>query len=504
MTKIKKFLIENYVIFLILIFGAFLLSINVNKPFIGHHDFNSAFFSNIARNLIRYDIKNTKLGLVLDSGPQSPYHFNYYTHNVPLHPWFLALSFRLLGQGEFQARVISIIFSLGALFFVYKITQKLFSASTAILAGLFFTTSSMFIYFGSNVFPEPQTICFSLGSFYFFSCWLEKRGKWDLYLMLMLTVLSLLTVWGAYFLVPFLALYYFLFESKKGIKTIIFFTILPFIIFSLYLGYLFLITNGSGFVSGLKTAFLFRLDNLDGGGGNNIPFRSFFAEEMHRALAYYSKTTIALVLGWALLLVMDIAKKRYVKRDFLLLSLLFWGLSYPLVFHQAAFIHDYFLIYLSPFIAIAAAVFIAKFLRLLRIKSGTAKLLVVFILFSFPLFQFLQTKNFTSALLATSENKQGMELGFWLAQNTNFQDKILVLSGQFGAFFGVFTNYYGDRVIIYSDYSLSDFKKEQVDNKYDYIVYIEGRDTLPDVKSYLAGKYAYTQDNIFTIFKTKQ
>ncbi|GEM_PF-1644379 len=499
--KLTKFLIENYAVLLILTFGAFLLSININKPYIDHHDFNSAFFSQIARNLTRVNITSSKLGQVLGSGPLDPNHLSYYIDNVPLHPWLIALSFRFFGQGEFQARIISSLASLGSALLIYKITKKLFSKPAGVLASLLYVTSPMFIYFGSNVFPDPLAIFFSLSSFHFFILHLAKRRILDFYFLLISSTLSLLTVWGSYFLVPFLVLYYLVFEDKKDIKKILIFAFLPVIVFGLFLLHL-LILRGTNFVPPLASAFTSRL-NIPFQKGFQISPKSFFTEEFHRTLAYYSKTTVALSLAWFLLFAREIVKKDYNKKNFLLLTLMLWGISYPLFFQQAAFIHDYFLIYLSPFIAISASALAVTILKKVKSKNAAQVTTILFVI-GLPLIQFSQTRNFTSALLSTSGSREGMELGQILAKNTNPADRILILSGQFGAHFGVFTNYYADRTVDYQDFLLADFQSKQVVKKYDYIVYVDGRDTGQDVANYLIASYPLLKNGIFTVVKTKR
>lgn len=499
--KLTKFLTHNYLLIALLIFGAMLLSININKPFIGHHDFNSAFFSQIAANLTRYNVSDTKLGLVSGSGPLDPKHLSYYTHNVPLHPLLVALSFRLFGQGEPQARIISVIASLGMLFFVFKIAERLFSKPIAILSSLLFITSPMIIYFGSNVFPEPLTIFFSLASFYFFILWLDKKDNRDFYAFVVLSALSMFFVWGSYFLPPFLALYLFLFEKRVSFSKKIVVGVLPVLVFGLFLIHLFII-NGSNFIPGLTFAFTSRL-SLPAQTGDTFSAKAFLAEDFHRIMAYFSKTTILLSAGWVLLFISRIARRSYDKKSLLLTILFAWGISYSLVFQKAAYIHDYFLIYLAPAISISAAAFSIHTLSWVKSKTYI-KFVTALIIFGLLLVQILQTANFTSALLASEGNKQGMELGNLISTTTQFDDKILILSGQFGAFFGVFTNYYGDRYTVYSDYSLEDFKTEQVDKKYSYVVYIEGRDTKEDVAAYLANDYQYSKSGIFTIFKTEK
>lgn len=499
--KPTKSLIENYAIFLILILGAVLLSINVSKPFIGHHDFNSAFFSQIARNLTKVNIASSKLGLVVGSGPLDQKHLSYYIDNVPLHPWLIALSFRLFGQGEFQARIISSLASLGSALFVYKITKELSSKSAAALAGLLYVTSPMFIYFGSNVFPEPLAIFFSLTSFYFFILWLAKKRVFNFYFLLISTTLALLTVWGSYFLVPFLVLYYLVFEHKKDVKKILILAMLPVIIFGLFLLHL-LILRGASFIPALLFAFTSRL-NTPFQGGSQISPKVFLTEEFHRLIAYYSKTTLALFLGWCLLFAKEIIKKEHNRKTFLLLILMLWGLSYPLIFQQAALIHDYFLIYLSPAIAISAPVFSMQILKKMKTKNAV-QFTTLLLIIGLPLLQFLETKNFSSALLSSNANRQGYWLGQMLAKSTGQKDRILVLSDQFGAHFGIFTSYYANRWIDYRNFVLSNFQKQQVDKKYDYIVYIDGRETPQDVDNYLVASYPYVKNDIFTLVKTKQ
>ncbi|MEX2028061.1 MAG: glycosyltransferase family 39 protein, partial [Candidatus Curtissbacteria bacterium] len=444
----------------------------------------------------------TKLGLVSGSGPLDPNHLSYYTHNVPLHPLAIALSFYFFGQGEFQARIVSVIASLGILFFVYKITERLFSPPTAILASLLLITSPMIVYFGSNVFPEPLTIFFSLASFYFFVLWLGKKNNRDFYTFVVLSAFSMFFVWGSYFLPPFLALYLFLFEKRINISKKLIVGFLPIFVFCLFLLHLYTV-HGSSFISGLTFAFTSRLNLPAQTGSEAFSTKAFLVEDFHRTIAYYSKTTILLSAGWVLLFVSSVVRRNYDKRGLLLFTLLLWGMSYSLVFQKAAYIHDYFLIYLAPAIAISAAAFSVHVLGWAKPKKY-AKFATAIIILGLTLAQVLQTKSFTSALLSSEGNRSGKELGDLISTTTQFNDKILVLSGQFGAFFGVFTNYYGDRKIIYSDYSLEDFQIEQVDKKYNYIVYIEGRDTKEEVAAYLADNYQLSKNGIFTIFKTQK
>src|SRR3989344_9213561 len=74
-----------------------LLSFEINKPFWGHHDWNSVVYSNIARNYVRYGYLATKLAQVTNYDYQEPKNFGFITHYPPLLPILMSLPFHLLG-----------------------------------------------------------------------------------------------------------------------------------------------------------------------------------------------------------------------------------------------------------------------------------------------------------------------------------------------------------------------------------------------------------------------
>jgi hypothetical protein len=152
---------------------------------------------------------------------------------------------------------------------------------------------------------------------------------------------------------------------------------------------------------------------------------------------------------------------------------------------------------LAPFIAISSASLIGEIFRILKNSFGFK----YFYLFMFlvPFFQLLLVGKFTQALFKTSANREGYILGNALNKNTKFEDKILILSGQFGAHFGVFTDFYSDRHIDYSDYSIE--KLQKVISNYQYIVYIEGRDTGKEVDDYLLSHYPASSNTSFKIYR---
>ena len=60
--------LSKYIIYLVILLAFFLLLPKIDKPFFGHHDWNGVFYSNIARNYLRYGYLKTKFGEVTNYG----------------------------------------------------------------------------------------------------------------------------------------------------------------------------------------------------------------------------------------------------------------------------------------------------------------------------------------------------------------------------------------------------------------------------------------------------
>ncbi len=490
----------------IITFSTIIFSININKPFIGHHDFNSAFFSSIARTLVKNDIASTKLGLANGYGQDNQSSdYDFYTHNVPLHPWILSLSFLFFGVGEWQARSVSIIFSVFSTVLVFLISKKILSVSAAFCATLLFVLSAMMMYFSSNVFPEPMAIALSLASFYFYIRWLENKRNTEFILLILTSALSLFVVWGSYFLIPFIVLHYLFNFRKKNLSKILILIILPFIMFLAFLLHINFIT-GSINSGSLLEILLVRLNFSNNSSISVFSILQFLQHEASIAIAYYSKTTIALAFVWLIMFANSVFQKetQQIKKYLLILPLLFWGLSYPIVFSNASYIHDYFLIYMSPFIAISSAHVVWNILTYLKSKNiyffqkKTFTIFSLIILIIIPVVQFLQVKDFTNALLNSQNSKQGLTLGSFLNNNTRIDEKILIMSQEFNSYYGVFTDYYADRNIDYIDIK---FKDKKVIYDYNYIVTVDERPVDGEVIDYLTKNFEAEKIDNFNVYK---
>jgi len=146
------------------------LTRGLEQPWVGLHDWNGAFFSQLARNLLRYPISvHHGMGVVAvgDAVPP-PEERSMYAAHPPALIWLVALAFRILGEAEWVARLVPILASLGTLLLLVWLVERSRGSETAILAGLIYAVSPMAVYFGRMVDHEALCALLMLAAL---ACW---------------------------------------------------------------------------------------------------------------------------------------------------------------------------------------------------------------------------------------------------------------------------------------------------------------------------------------------
>lgn len=210
--KMLMRIFENWGLFIALIcLAALLLSLTLSKKYVGHHDWNSAMYSTIARNYFRYGILGTCGGQAENPDEVKNGGFSYKTHYPPLLPIFIGLSFRLFGISELSARIVPFIASLLLLGCVYILSDKLYGRDTAFISGLLLIVSPLYIYFGTQPVHETVVPSLSLVALLGYLRFFEKPSASSYFILLCGVILGGLTNWtGFYIVLPLVLHYYFL------------------------------------------------------------------------------------------------------------------------------------------------------------------------------------------------------------------------------------------------------------------------------------------------------
>lgn len=487
---------KNFIyLILILVLASVLLNIKLEKKFIGHHDWNGVWYGTIARNNLRYGLVKTKLGSVGGNQIEQITPNMFFIHYPPLFPIILSVGFILFGQSEMALRLIIIFFSLNTIIFIYLIANKLFNRNVAFLAGLFTTITPLFIYFGKLPVHEPILLPIALVCIYLYIVWSNSQKTKHLILLIFFLVVGELISWPAYFIPPLLAVhYYFFHKSKTKIKFILFFFILPIILFILYLLHMKFV-SGAVLSHAIINIFTTRISSSLTTQIYQLTPAKIFLNEIRFILIYFTKIILLFSLIWIIrLFVLVVLKIKISFENGILLLFLVFGSAYILIFQEAAFIHDYLIYYLLPFIVISSAIVFDYLIKLIPNKAiRSIFILVIILLIS------TERIKYTKALIDSNNSEKGYVLGKFINSKSTSSDRIFVGSNFYNQFFSPFISYYSNRNVSYGE----SIDKTELNN-YELIIRPRAHDALDEYsKKILNYSYKRNEDNNFIWYYTK-
>jgi 4-amino-4-deoxy-L-arabinose transferase-like glycosyltransferase len=428
---------------LILLVSLAVLIPNLSKPFIGHHDWNGVYYSQIARNYLQYPLNITKLGQMTSVG-------NFYTHYPPLMPLILALNFLVLGISDLSARLLPLGFTILTLLTIFRMTQKLKLKKIIGYSAILIIFTPMLRYFSHMPSQEILMIFFSVFSVnLYLSLILSPKPKhqYELYLV---TVLNGLTGWAGYFIYPILAVHAF-FNHKKILPIILKSIGLLFITFTLHLFHTYLLT-GSLVGGGLIDALLLRLNLYPSLGlvepelAGQFSLQVYFLKQTSILTIYYTSTVlIASFINLIFIAIKIFRKQSLSLLNQLVLIFLAWGLTYPIIFSNVVFVHEYFNLFFWPFLAFS----LVNLLTYLRGVSLKVKLALLILLGGLI---FFERNQFFKALQDTQAHLPGYKLGNLINQTVpeGQTTYIVALPEEIEAQV-VFIQYYANRPLQFQD-----------------------------------------------------
>ncbi|HUR20793.1 MAG TPA: glycosyltransferase family 39 protein, partial [Vicinamibacterales bacterium] len=346
--------------------AAGLLCYEISEPFVGHHDFNTAYMSTAAGNHLRYGFRATGFGLVMDNGVIDPQSFTYYVDHPPLVPVIVALSFAIFGEHEWSARLIPVAFSLGTVVLVYLLGCRLHGRSLGLISAAIFGLFPMTGYFGRMLNHEAPTNFFAVAAVLAYVAWRSSKTRKTFILMVASLLAGALSGWPAYYLGLLLPLHHAAQSTRKTFdRRILLLPVLCVGLFVLHIAQTVLLQGGDG-IATLFEALRLRLSQSAADHGTK-PFGWYSFAVRHGVRLMELYTWPALMLASIYAVSQFSRSKRVVGSDRLLVPLLFgFGLIHVALFRQGSWIHDYWMFYLSVPLAMAAgegAVFLAQWRR---------------------------------------------------------------------------------------------------------------------------------------------
>lgn len=157
------------------IFAGFLtlLLFGISEPWLGGHvGFHGAMHHNFARNFSRHGVLPLHMGQSYDLDVMFPREGQYWTHRMPWVTLLFSGTSRMLGGAEWTMRLWPLIFSLGALGFLYRRSRQLWGEAWGAFAALLAAGMPAWAYFGRMVGYE--IVCVSLCTMT-----LASFGRWS-------------------------------------------------------------------------------------------------------------------------------------------------------------------------------------------------------------------------------------------------------------------------------------------------------------------------------------
>lgn len=336
---------------LILLVAALARAYGLDRPWApgDHSGWGGSFYSNIARNYIRYGYWATCLAPVVTTGELPPERHVYYLTHPPLIGLSVSLVFRALGESEWAARLVPLAFSVGSVALVYLLGAGLWSPAVGLLAASFAALVPMGIVYGAHVDPQgPPVTFFSLAMAEGY-----RRGNWGA----ALAALGLGSGfdWPVHYMSALLAAHALV---SKGDRRALVLPVASLILATGFLLYAHRIAprpeqNYLG-ASAIQSFSFWSGWTVD---PRRIPGYRLrepgVVEWLERLRGYYLELfTLPLAVLAAVGLAAGLARRETGKH----LVLLAWGALHVLLFPMGAYVHDYWSDYLTPGLALSAAV----------------------------------------------------------------------------------------------------------------------------------------------------
>jgi hypothetical protein len=112
---------------------------------------------------------------------------------LPLYPWLTALTYEAFGEHDQVGRVWAFIFSLGAMFFFFKIAREYLTVFASTVAFAFFALNPLMVRLATSIQPEGLMLLTYLAAVFFFVRWLKTHRDGYFWAAAFATSLTLLS-----------------------------------------------------------------------------------------------------------------------------------------------------------------------------------------------------------------------------------------------------------------------------------------------------------------------
>ena len=267
-----------------------------------------------------------------------------YLHHPPLVVWLSALPVLLTGYSEALLRFVAACCTILSTAAIYVLARRLAGQKYGFWSAVFFALTPMMAYFGRMPDHEAPALLICLLFAAVLVDWLRRPTRRGWWVLVLLTVLAVWTAWGAVIVIGVLGVMA-LFHTRRRAAVIMLGIVALGALIALLGYFVYLVPDA---ISDLINAFVWRTStNSLEPGAADFAWSQYGLRVVVRLLTLYAPTVMVLALIGI----------RFTRRGLhrgTIVALPAAGFGYMLVFRNASYIHDYYMIFTAPGIALLA------------------------------------------------------------------------------------------------------------------------------------------------------
>lgn len=234
-----RFLKKEYFWVIIILLIAFVARLyKIDSPIADWHSWRQADTASVTRNFIKEGFnplmpKGDDMSGIADYPTVNINRYRFVEfpiYNIAVYPLYL-----IFGIYDLYHRLVSVLFSLGSIVFLYLLIKKYLGKVTSLLTVAIYSLLPFNIFFSRTTLPEPTFLFFSLGMMYFIDNWIwNDKLKWGFLGLIFTSIAFLIKPWAIFFVPPLIYSLVSKSTSSKNLKKFLFFAIISLIPFILW------------------------------------------------------------------------------------------------------------------------------------------------------------------------------------------------------------------------------------------------------------------------------
>lgn len=338
-------------VLLILLASWGLMLINIDLPWWEQGSDNGAWISGVVRNFDRYGALDIGLVQILNFEPATPDTYDYYMHHPPMIAWQSYLSTQLFGFNEASLRYITAIMTLISSTAMYVLIRRLtHNPSQAVWGMALYAFTPMMLFYGRMPDHEAPALAFVLLLFAVIVNLSHRVTPARLLACVILIFLCAWTAWAVLIFIGIAGLWLLWLHPQRNWKLFLGFGFVTVASVMLLIAYY--QSQYADTIHDLLSVFVYRTSNqeLSRGSASFTLVEFLWQNFIHILLLFTPSLLFLMAIGWIF------ARGRGNRRTKgMIVALLASALVYFLVFRNATYIHNYYKIYLAPFLALSAS-----------------------------------------------------------------------------------------------------------------------------------------------------